>query len=109
MINWARIIEVSEEIGLDDFDEVVELFLIEVEKRLAILLSKEDHKSVEEDLHFLKGSALNLGFSDLAAICHEGEGRAAKGESVIDRHYIISVYNSSKAEFLESLAGKIAA
>ena len=55
MINWARIIKVSEEIGLDDFDEVVELFLIEVEKRLAILLSKEDHKSVEEDLHFLKG------------------------------------------------------
>ena len=104
MIDWERIIELSEEIGLDDFDEVVELFLSEVEERLTTLLSKGDHECVEEDLHFLKGSALNLGFSDLAAICHEGEGRAAKGEPMIDRHNILAVYNTSKAEFLECLA-----
>ena len=33
----------------------------------------------EVDLHFLKGSALNLGFTDLGTLCHAGEERAARG------------------------------
>lgn len=34
MIDWARIIELHDEIGADDFNEVVELFLSEVEERI---------------------------------------------------------------------------
>ena len=80
MINWARVVELREEIGAEDFDEVVELFLCEVEERVEHLDSEEPLSEIEEDLHFLKGSALNLGFTSFANLCHEGEIKAQTGQ-----------------------------
>ena len=79
MIDWSRVEELRDEIGAEDFDEVVELFLSEVEDRIDLALTKAESESFEEDLHFLKGSALNLGFDQFAQLCDAGEQQAANG------------------------------
>lgn len=67
MIDWTRVAELRAEIGAEDFDEVAELFLMEVEDTLSRLSrASADVTQMQELLHFLKGSALNLGFSDMS-------------------------------------------
>ena len=102
MISWERVRELRSEIGEEDFAEVVELFLQEVEEVLDRLRATPDPASHEADLHFLKGSALNLGFQALGTLCRDsesarGEGRAI-GTDTIDR--VIDVYAESKRRFL---------
>lgn len=73
MIDWLRMSELREEIGQDGFDEVVDVFLEEAEEVVDRLLKAQ--VPTHEDLHFLKGSALNLGFVSVAQLCQEGERR----------------------------------
>ena len=42
MIDWARVSELRDEVGAEDFDEVVELFLEEVEEAIAALRDLTD-------------------------------------------------------------------
>ena len=79
MIDWDRIASLREEIGATDFAEVVEMFLTESDEAVARIVAGKPDPTLEADLHFLKGSALNLGFSHLAALCNTGEKRAAAG------------------------------
>src|SRR6056297_3374030 len=81
MIDWARVSELREEVGPEDFDEVVSLFLSEVGEVIARLQTAPDPARLEEDLHFLKGAALNLGFHALAELCQQGESAAAAGRA----------------------------
>lgn len=98
MIDWKRMETLRAEIGEEDLDEVVTLFLEEVEEVLDRLPNPASAKQRESDLHFLKGSALNLGFTDLAAACQRDEARAARGETV-DPDPIIRLYSASKRAF----------
>jgi len=52
------------------------------------------------DLHFLKGAALNLGFSHLASLCQEGERRAAVGIVDVPLDPVRAAYSVSRAMFL---------
>jgi len=55
---------------------------------------------IESALHFLKGSALNLGFKDLANLCQIGEKAAALGQyETIDLRQIVVTYESSRKAF----------
>lgn len=102
MISWDRVNELREEVGEDDFAEVVSLFLQEVDEVMSRLRSSPDPATYEEDLHFLKGSALNLGFGALGSICRDKELVAADNPIINkDLEEIISVYEASKALFLE--------
>ena len=58
--------------------------------------SRGGTKSLEADLHFLKGAALNLGFSEFAALCQDGERRAALGEGGLDITAVKDCYALSK-------------
>ncbi len=70
MIDWSRIHELRDEIGADDFQEVVDLFMSEVEDSLTDLgAASTDSSRLQEQLHFLKGSALNLGFKEMSQLC----------------------------------------
>lgn len=100
MISWERVNELREDVGDDDFDEVVEIFLEEVEEVIDRLRQSPDPSKLEDDLHFLKGSALNLGFESFSKICQKGERDAANSNiSAIDLRAVISVYERSKVQY----------
>lgn len=109
MIDWNRVEELRDEVGAEDFDEVVTLFLSEVEDRLSGFDTSAMAPVIEEDMHFLKGSALNLGFQDLATFCGTAEARAASGEVIADIEQVTHIYERSKTEFLNALARNAAA
>jgi histidine phosphotransfer protein HptB len=100
MIDWARVAQLREEIGADDFDEVAELFLMEVEDTLSRLdNASNDLPQMQELLHFLKGSALNLGFRDVCEICSKGEADAGNGLLTVDPAILKDLYAKSRALF----------
>ena len=102
MINWDRVSELRDEVGDESFAEVVTLFLDEVDEVLARLRAAETTESYRADLHFLKGSALNLGFRGLGALCHDGQmpASADAGGRTLHLAKLLSTYDRSKAEFL---------
>lgn len=104
MIEWSRVRELRDEVGEEDFSDVVELFLEEVEEVIDRLDRQPEQDRLEHDLHFLKGSALCLGFRDFSQLCQNGEKKSAQGygESV-DLGEIIGGYRTSKSLFLEGV------
>lgn len=110
MIDWQRVGELRDEVGAEDFHEVVDLFLEEVDEIIERLTKSPDPTAYEADLHFLKGSALNLGFRDFGALCANGEQASAAGQSeAVDIVPIISSYQASKVQFLAQLGTENAA
>lgn len=100
MIDWPRVRELKDEVGDDGFAEVIELFLEEVEEVIE-KLGTGDRSQLEQDLHFLKGSALNLGFQTFSNLCLEGERMSANGQAAdVDVDKIIAAYQGSKTTFL---------
>ncbi len=107
LINWSKVSELHGEIGAEDFHEVVELFMEEVEDTLSNV--GKEGRCLEHDLHFLKGSALNLGFSEFSELCRSGEAAAANGDAaIVDVPSIQESYSASRAEFLEHMDAQIA-
>lgn len=107
MIEWSRLAELRAEIGADDLADVAELFLEEADEVVGRIAGGLPDDRLEADLHFLKGSALNLGLRALAALCQEGERRAAQHDGAsVDLGRIVDVYEASKAAFLGALADK---
>lgn len=105
MIDWVRVSDLRSEIGAESFVEVTELFLEEADEAVARMTGKPDPSTVEAALHFLKGSALNLGFNDLAGLCQEGERCAAAGAAAsVDLGRVVQCYQDSKTQFLAGLA-----
>jgi len=101
MINWARAHELEEDFGKEGLGEVVDLFLSEVEEALGRLAATQDAATLEDNLHFLKGSALNLGFDAVGALCvarEDAVSAAAGGAFVVGP--LKEMYQASRAEFL---------
>lgn len=110
MIDWKRVDELRSEIGADGFAEVADMFLEEADQAVRGLLAGLPADEVEGQLHFLKGSALNLGLADLAGICQDGERKAAAGYgALVDVRRVATVYHASRALFLRRLATEAAA
>ena len=110
MIDWQRVRELREEIGEDDFNEVVELFLEEADEVAASIRADIATGEIESALHFLKGSALNLGFRELAELCQIGEKAAASGNTAsVDLRRVITSYEASKRAFASGIRAENAA
>lgn len=104
MINWDRVTELRDEIGAVDFAEVVELFLEEVEQMIEKLRETPNLDTLGEDLHFLKGSALNLGFREFSIRCQTGETAASEGQAeTVDVPAVLASYEASKQVFQNGL------
>ena len=78
MIDWTRIDELREEVGEDAFEEVLEIFLEETAEAMERLRASAPG-GLAEDLHFLKGSAQNVGMTALGAACAEQEAEVRSG------------------------------
>lgn len=102
MIDWERVRALRDEIGTDDFDEVVALFLEEADAAVAGL--DRDGQAGAEALHFLKGAALNLGFAALAETCTGAEPVARQGGAVAAGP-VVATYRATRAAFVAGLAG----
>ena len=100
MIDWTRVTALREEVGDEDFAMIVDIFRDEVDEVIARLRAAPDAGRIEEDLYFLKGSALNLGFAALGNLCHEGEALAGGGRlDAFDLGRLFTVYEQSWADF----------
>lgn len=101
MIDWDRVNALRQEVGTEDFMEVADLFLEEVDEVMLRLKTSSTSVTLEEEMHFLKGSALNLGFTLMGQICQHNEKAASDGvESNIDIGRLFYAYEASKKEFL---------
>lgn len=108
MIHWPRISELRQEVGAEDFDEVVALFLEEVQEVTERLQNAQDRSQLEQDLHFLKGSALSLGFQEFSALCQDGERESAEGNAdQVDIGFIINSFEKSRDYFQAELRNHI--
>lgn len=108
MIDWDQVKSLRDEIGHDDFGEVVELFLEEVEEVIERLKTDQSTDNLENDMHFLKGSAMNLGFESFSQLCQKGEIMSAKGQAdELDVDAVLACYDSSKTKFLTELPKEI--
>ncbi len=104
MISWDRVNELREEIGDSDFAEVADMFLEEVDEVIERLRGGPAPDTLEEELHSLKGSALNLGFETLSKLCQDGESLAAAGNfAAISLPEIFSAYEESKRAFRQKV------
>lgn len=100
MIDWKRVTDLRQEVGEADFNEVVDLFLEEVEEVVERLKLQSNHPKIRDDLHFLKGSSLNLGFASFSSLCEQGERIAAQGlQHTIDLEKIFLSFESSRTAF----------
>ena len=97
MIDWTRINELRNEVGVDDFGEVLE----EVDEVIERLEISCDRSKLEHDLHFLKGSSMNLGFASFSSLCQLGEKASAEGNAdSVDVGEILASYKASRAAFI---------
>ena len=103
MIDQTRLDELRAEIGSEDLAEVIEMFCEEVEDALSKLDGTSFENTVER-LHFLKGSALNIGLTSVSDLCREEELRLREDPTAppdIDK--IKSVYARTKPGLIDSL------
>ncbi|MEI4232635.1 Hpt domain-containing protein [Roseovarius sp. D22-M7] len=108
MIDWDHVRELRDEIGTDAFEEVVEMFLDEVETEIGKLRAPPADLDLEAQLHFIKGSALNLGFSEFSELCQSGEAQAARGGGeAVKLREILASFDRSKAVFLAGLGAEV--
>lgn len=104
MIDWDRVMQLRDDVGGDEFASLLEMFIDEVEV-VIMRLDADDRMQLCHDMHFLKGCALNLGFSDFGAICDRAERQAASEATTItvDLDGLRACYSRSKQLFLRDL------
>ena len=104
MIDWGRVEELREEVGEEDFLDIAGLFLEEVDEVIKRLTDVPDPAKFEEELHFLKGSALNLGFQEFSVLCATGEKLAARGGAKsVNIAAVVTSYSASRELFITQI------
>ncbi|KAB7614675.1 Hpt domain-containing protein [Amylibacter sp. SFDW26] len=111
MIDWAQVRQLQEDVGADEMDEVVELFLDEVDEVMENLATGYEAMAPNDRsaaFHLLKGCASNLGFKTFADQCSQGEDVTKAGNEpdfkVAD---LVQVYASSKASFMANKVSQL--
>lgn len=108
MIDWTRAQDLSDEIGQDCFGEVIDLFLTEAGGVVIRLRDNPDKSRLADDLHFLKGGMLNLGFVTVSTLCEQGELLASAGQA--DRFDIMALvdeYERARRAFLAEYQSRL--
>ena len=107
MINWAQVKQLEDDIGAEDFGDVVVMFIEEVDAAVDDLRSAPTltGEALSSAMHFLKGSAANLGFKGFSDYCGAGEKLAESGASAdVDLAAVVRLYDESKHQFLSEVS-----
>ncbi|WP_425092384.1 Hpt domain-containing protein [Tropicimonas sp. S265A] len=105
MIDWERVEELISEIGSEDFGEVVELFLEEVDAAMGDLVAGGNVEATQQTLHLVKGCAWNLGFAELGKICAAQEDLGDPLSTATAAH-LQTTYATSRAAFIDGLVAR---
>jgi len=98
-MDWTRLDELRAEVGSEALGEVLALFLEETDDMALRLAGGGNRATLGDDLHFMKGAALNLGFDKLADACRAAETvLRADGPEAVDISTILDSYSVAKAE-----------
>ena len=104
MIDWNRVRELHDDVGAEDFVALVDIFLDEADEVAARLGGPPESISTD-DLHFLRGAMLNLGFSQVSALCQALETRIAGGHRDSEgAAALLAAYTAARSEFLRGTA-----
>ena len=69
MLDLDQLETLQAEIGADGFAEVADLLVCEIANGITALGTQPTRADLSAQFHYLKGSALNLGFRDFAGLC----------------------------------------
>lgn len=101
MIDWNRVSQLRDEVGDEAFAEIAAMFLSEVDAMVRGLDAGAGAQRMASDMHAIKGSALNLGFSTLADLSARGESDANAGQpGRVDIAAIRSAFAAARQEFV---------
>tara|TARA_R110000787_G_scaffold40444_2_gene100521 strand:- start:9563 stop:9934 length:372 start_codon:yes stop_codon:yes gene_type:complete len=105
MIDWAYVNGLRAGIGKDSFNEIVQVFFDETEDTLKRLEDAHRPIDITEELHFLQGSALNMGFVGFSAECRKSHDMSTDNADDM-RHTagLLATYGKSKTLFLSALS-----
>ena len=104
MIDASRIAELKAEIGEEDFCDIVDVFVKELDEAVVALKAEDtaNRQAIADAAHFIKGSAANLGLRDLVDACALLEDAAGKKINVDSQAGdVSSIYARSRTELLE--------
>lgn len=102
LTDWQRVDDLAAEIGADAVVEVVVMFLEETD---AVVARMSRAAPTTDDYHFLKGSALNLGLSDLAILCQLGEAETKIGiTNPQTQAAVLAAYPAAKDALVDGIA-----
>lgn len=101
MLDWDHINRLRNEISAEDFSEIVDLFHGEV----ADVFNRVNARgATHTDMHFLKGSAANLGFVAFSKTCQITEHALREGKPNVDLTAVFDSYQKSCLQFDKELA-----
>ena len=108
MIDWNQVKSLRNDVGHDAFDEIIDLFLDEVDDIVTKLRTAPQMAELENDMHSLKGSALNLGFRTFSGLCQAGEKLSAEGNAdKVNLPEIFNCFDQSKSTFMKDVSTAI--
>lgn len=109
MIDWTRVLTLHDEVGADEFRPLVELFLDEIEG-VMMSIDPGQPQRFEEKLHFLKGSAWNMGLRALGSLCELWESLVIRGGAGdLDLGLLFACYSQSKQVLMRDMDRLLAA
>lgn len=111
MIDWQQVRQLQQDVGKDEMEEVVELFISEVDEAIENLQSSYSDMTAPDRsaaFHFLKGCAANLGFKAFGDQCSLGEEITKNGKEPGFRiSDLVAVYENSKLLFTQSYEAEL--
>ncbi|QBY02103.1 Hpt domain-containing protein [Rhodophyticola sp. CCM32] len=104
MIDLNRLADLRSEIGEEGFTEVADLFVEEMRGAMDHLI-RNPLAVTQDDLHFLRGSAANLGLTGFVTCCATAEQRICASKPV-DIPALVKTYEASLAAIASILSDR---
>lgn len=103
MVDWNRVESLRDEIGEEDFLAILSVFLEKTDSVMATINTKMPAAEMVRTLHFLKGSAVNIGLASFAKACQQAEREVVRSGAASSLEALRKIYYDTRAELLRDL------